>query len=78
MAAYMRYSAVAERLGISATMFYSRRAAMEAEGFPKPDPIFRMYHGADVDAWITSRRKLPDPDTVTAGVDHDDIDFDAL
>ncbi|WP_041527308.1 helix-turn-helix transcriptional regulator [Paracoccus aminophilus] len=78
MGVYLRYSAVASRLGISTTMFYSRRSAMEAEGFPKPDPIFRRYHGDDVEAWIKARRKVADSDNLAASVEDAEINFSAL
>lgn len=76
-AAFMRTSDVAEFFGISETTFYQKRPALEAEGFPPPDPVLKRYLREDVEAWIRGRRRVPDPDTVQieggAG-----IDFSAL
>lgn len=76
MPAFIRYADAAEMLGVSATTFYSRRSALEAEGFPAPDPILKRYLRADVEAWIRSRRRVPDADTVQVG--GAEINADAL
>ena len=76
-AAFLKTMEVADRLGISQSTFYHRRPSLEAEGFPKPDPVMRAYLGEDVEAWLKSRRKVSDPDTVTMGGEVQ-INFDAL
>ena len=76
-AAFIRHDAVAERLGISPTTFYDRRPALEAEGFPKPDPVMKRYLRDDVEAWLKSRRRVPDPDMVQVEGGAE-INFDAL
>ena len=75
--AFIRHDAVAERLGISPTTFYDRRSALEAEGFPKPDPVMKRYHRDDVEAWIKGRRRVADPDMVRVEGGAE-INFDAL
>ena len=44
------------RLGLATTTFYARRAALEAEGFPRPDPLLKRWNREDVEAWIRQRR----------------------
>lgn len=75
--AFIPHSEVAKRLGISPTSLYEKKPALEAEGFPRPDPLLKRYHRDDIEAWIKGRRKLADPDTVTAGADPA-INWDAL
>lgn len=62
--AFIPHNLVAERLGISPTTFYEKKPALEAEGFPKPDPLLKRYLRDDVEAWIKGRRRVADPDTV--------------
>ena len=73
--AFIPHNEVAKRLGISPTTFYDKRDALEAEGFPRPDPVLRRYLREDVEAWIKGRRRVPDPDGVKI---EDGIDFSAL
>ena len=75
--AFIPHNAVAERLGISPTTLYDRRPALEAEGFPRPDPIMKRYLRDDVEAWLKSRRRVRDPDMVNVE-GSSGIDFDAL
>lgn len=53
---------VAARLGISMSTFYSRRSRLEAEGFPKVDPVLDRYLSEDVEAWLKKRRQIRDDD----------------
>lgn len=75
--AFIPHNLVAERLGIGPTTFYKYRSALEAEGFPRPDPIINRYHREDVEAWIKSRRRVADPDMVQVE-GTPEINFDAL
>jgi len=50
----------AQRLGMSKDTFFKRRSALEAEGFPKIDPLTNLYVKDDVDAWIDRRRRISD------------------
>lgn len=49
---------VAAYLGLSQTDFFRKRAAMEAAGFPRPDPITRRYDRRAIDAWLDRRSGL--------------------
>ena len=73
--AYVSVGWTAKRLGLPLSTFYARRPRLEAEGFPKPDALVRKYLRADVEAWLSSRRKVRPDDTVKPV---DPIDFDAL
>lgn len=76
--AFIPHNAVAERLGISATTFYEKKPALEAEGFPKPDPLLKRYLRDDVEAWIKGRRRVADPDTTSIQGSQVEINWDAL
>lgn len=76
--AFLTTPTVVERLGISQTMFYTRRSALEAEGFPKPDPVLKRYLSEDIEAWLKSRRRVADPDRIKHGGTEHNINFDAL
>jgi hypothetical protein len=54
----------ATRLGLSFDRFKRERPALEALGFPKTDPICGLTIKADVDAWVSRRRRYADRDTV--------------
>lgn len=49
---------VARRLGVTLAAFIERRAMLEAEGFPRPDPILGTTCLQAVDAWIDARAGL--------------------
>lgn len=49
---------VARRLGVSAATFRDKRAELEANGFPKPDPVLGNYCLDAVDRWIDARAGL--------------------
>lgn len=76
--AFIPQKQVAKWLGISATMFHEKKPALEAEGFPKPDPLLKRYLRDDVEAWLKGRRKIADPDTVTTQGPPAEINWDAL
>lgn len=78
MGAFIRHADVAEMIGISPSTFHKARPALEAEGFPAPDPVLRRYMRADVEAWIQSRRRVRDPDTVDPEGAPVKINWDAL
>tara|TARA_R110000868_G_scaffold237132_9_gene491651 strand:+ start:48152 stop:48412 length:261 start_codon:yes stop_codon:yes gene_type:complete len=69
---------VAETLGMSVRTFYDKRSNLEAERFPKPDPILKLYIKADVKAWIEHRRRIEDPGKVEVQGSQERIKFDAL
>lgn len=43
-------------LGMSPNTFTTRRARLEAEGLPAPDPAFDLWDLAAVDRWLDARR----------------------
>ncbi|RUV18277.1 MULTISPECIES: hypothetical protein [unclassified Mesorhizobium] len=49
---------VARRLGVTSTVFGSKRAALEAAGFPKPDVVLGNYCLEAVDKWIDAQAGL--------------------
>lgn len=49
---------VARRLGLPAARFAELRAALEASGFPRPDPILGTWCLQAVDNWIDARAGL--------------------
>lgn len=58
---------VARRLGVTLAFFTNCRAALEAEGFPKPDGVLGTYCLESVDKWIDVRAGLiRDGDPVSA------------
>lgn len=68
----------AQHLGMSVPAFRGRRASLEAEGFPKPDPLLGRYLKADVRAWLENRRKVADSDKVSFGGEGQSINYAAL
>lgn len=50
----------AQRLGISKDSFLRKREKLKSEGFPTRDNLTNLYHKADVDAWISRRRRISD------------------
>ena len=49
---------IARRLGVTAAIFAEKRAALEANGFPKPDPVLGNYCLQAVDNWIDRQAGL--------------------
>ncbi|MGY6709759.1 MAG: hypothetical protein ACXIVF_15675 [Rhizobiaceae bacterium] len=49
---------IARRLGVTRATFAEKRAALEANGFPKPDPVLGNYCLQAVDNWIDARAGL--------------------
>ncbi|MEQ1938584.1 hypothetical protein ABMA46_10040 [Mesorhizobium sp. CN5-321] len=49
---------VARRLGVTVARFGEIREALEANGFPHPDPIIGNYCLQAVDAWVDARSGL--------------------
>lgn len=45
----------AARLGLTLDVFYRKRDDLEAEGFPKRDPLTLRYFKDAVDEWIDRR-----------------------
>ncbi len=54
----MKTCEAAAYLGLSQADFFRKRAAMEAAGFPLPDPITRRYDRRAIDAWLDRRSGL--------------------
>lgn len=77
-AAFLEHKAVAQRLGISPTTFHEYKPRLEAEGFPKPDPLLKRYLRDDIEAWIKGRRRVADPDTTSIQGSQVEINWDAL
>lgn len=53
---------VCARLGITRKVWYHRRRALEAAGFPARLPALKRWPAAAVDAWIASGGRPPPPD----------------
>lgn len=66
---------VAMRLGMTRSSFYKKRPALEASGFPKPDPITGLRVKDDVDAWINARQKTH---VKVVESDREEPDYDAI
>jgi len=49
---------VATRFGRSTDWLRKTRRKLEAEGFPSPDPMIGLTLKADVDAWLSRRRRI--------------------
>ncbi|MCA1336854.1 hypothetical protein [Pseudooceanicola marinus] len=69
---------VSSFLGMSPGAFRNRRQNLEAEGFPRPDPILKLYIKADVKAWIENRRRVTDAAKVFPDAERQRINLDAL
>lgn len=54
---------VAQRLGMTVDKFSSKHERLKVGGFPNQDPIVGSWIKADVDAWVTKRRRIGDPKT---------------
>lgn len=52
---YLRRREVAAWLGMASRTFGARRRALEAAGFPRPDPVVRGWDRAALDAWADAR-----------------------
>jgi len=76
--AYGNLSWLHEYLDLSRSQFQRKRRALEAEGFPKPDPILGKYLKADVRAWVESRRTVRDPGKVEESTTTMKVNDDAL
>lgn len=52
---------VANRLGRSVPWFYTHHQALAArEGFPRKDPILKLWDSSAVEAWLNRRAGLED------------------
>lgn len=49
---------LARETGYSKAWIQKNRKALEADGFPKKDPLLNRYIAADVLAWFDNRRKV--------------------
>ncbi|MCG6115054.1 MAG: hypothetical protein MEQ84_07630 [Mesorhizobium sp.] len=49
---------IARRLGVTVAVFNEKLAALEANGFPKRDPVLGNYCLQAVDNWIDARAGL--------------------
>lgn len=58
--AFASMSWLASRLGRSKDWFSRNKDQLHHAGLPEPDPVVGLYSKADVDAWITRRRKVAD------------------
>jgi len=55
-------SKVARRLGVTPAIFAEKLEALEAVGFPRPDPVLGNYSLDAVDRWIDERAGMSPPD----------------
>lgn len=79
MTATMKRGELPEHLGMSTSSFYRKLPQLEAEGFPKPDPLLGAYLRADIDAWLKSRRQIRDDSvTVTLPATKKGVRYDQL
>jgi len=49
---------VAHYLGLAERTFSAKRPALEASGFPRPDPITARWDGRAVERWLDARSGL--------------------
>lgn len=66
------------RLGLSVDMFMRKKDALETAGFPKEDPILKAWIKADVDAWVTKRRKIKEVVVIEEVDKEEGINWDAI
>lgn len=64
-------------IGKSKDWFAHNKKRMEADGFPKKDPIISLWIKADVEAWINKRRKFSDNATLIH-MESTEVNHDAL
>lgn len=69
IAAYGSDRYCATVLGKSVDWFKKHRAELEADGFPKTDPLVGLTCKADVEAWIARRRRVADHIEVRTSAD---------
>jgi hypothetical protein len=69
--AYLSDSQIAALFSRKVTWFRSKRAALEAEGFPARDALVGHTLAADVHAWLARRRVLADRDGLQTGRHHE-------
>ena len=69
VSAYGSVSWCAETLGRSTDWFRKERDTLESMGFPKVDLVTGLTLKADVQAWISRRRKYSDRAIVEASED---------
>lgn len=68
----------AQRLGMSKDLFLSKRAELEAEGFPRRDAVVGLYHKASVDRWIERRATIAGRDSMEASTSIKEPSYDRL
>ena len=56
--AFLSARDVAARLGRSQHWLRDNLGHLLAQGFPERDRLVRLYHAADVEAWIASRARI--------------------
>ena len=54
-------------IGRSPTWLAENRAQLEAEGFPRPDPLLGGYDRCAVDFWLDQRSDILRPNAAAAG-----------
>lgn len=77
-ALYGSLSWAALRIGRSKDWFLKAREKLEAEGFPKRDPLTNMYLKPDVDAWIEKRRRIAQAATLAASTPAEEPQYGKL
>lgn len=68
----------ARRLGVSKDWFFRHRDKMVTAGFPKPDPLTKLYIKADVDEWVQKRRQSAPGPGRTMQAPKQEVNADAL
>ena len=73
--AFMSTRDVATRLGRSYDWLRDNLPDLVAQGFPERDRLVKLYHAADVEAWIASRAKMAHHEASTSNVT---VNLDAI
>lgn len=68
----------AQRLGRSVDWLRQNRDELDRDGFPAPDAITGLWIKADVDAWVTKRRRISDAAMVVEQNHQQEVNLDAL
>jgi hypothetical protein len=73
--AFLSARDVATRLGRSYDWLRDNLDDLVAQGFPERDRLLKLYHAADVEAWIASRARIAHHEAPTSNVT---VNLDAI
>lgn len=68
-----------EQVGWSKNWLQKNRRKLEADGFPKKDPLLKRYIAADVKAWLENRRQVREKELLSGdATTQEEPDFDQI